>query len=317
MPASFAATTAEMVLAAVDAVVALSDRSTAESVADFLEIPKDRAESALLIANEIGLINNSTGTPRANGMLAKLTATSDSDQKAAILRIALEDYPPFVTFRMRLRAVPTVEQAAQQTKKIHALVSHKEEVKDTLLSLGTYSGALQATKGKYTISEAPLDSPLTVLSKGCETIAAAEQRIRVLLGDELSEYASRADVVEPLADALIRTTNNDAGAAVTSAGNAFESFLIQIAATQNINIAGATGINSKIDKFRTNGQLPSKLVGACKYLGHIRNAADHGIDTDINESWTIQLLTARAYVSTAISLMIALHGHFNGSPGQI
>ena len=36
-----------------------------------------------------------------------------------------------------------------------------------------------------------------------------------------------------------------------------------------------------------------------KYLGHVRNAADHGIDAEVNHEWDICQNTAEEYVHVA------------------
>jgi len=54
-------------------------------------------------------------------------------------------------------------------------------------------------------------------------------------------------------------------------------------------LPGAAGLNAKLERFATVNALPRKLIFVGKYLGNIRNAADHGLgDPDVAAPWTIQ-----------------------------
>jgi hypothetical protein len=74
-------------------------------------------------------------------------------------------------------------------------------------------------------------------------------------------------------------------------------------AIMGVALTGASGINQKLDKFRSNNNLPKRVVAAAKYLGPIRNAADHGRDTDpdVNAVWKIQPSTALKYVYVSVA----------------
>jgi hypothetical protein len=49
-----------------------------------------------------------------------------------------------------------------------------------------------------------------------------------------------------------------------------------------------------------------------RYLGHIRNAADHGIDSEINMQWDVSPKTAVEYVHVAQTAIAAMVAHING-----
>jgi hypothetical protein len=74
-------------------------------------------------------------------------------------------------------------------------------------------------------------------------------------------------------------------------------------------LTGATGINAKLDKFDQARKLPKKLVHVGKYLGHIRNAADHGVDADVGAPWNIRTATGLEYVFVACSFVAASIAH--------
>jgi hypothetical protein len=123
-------------------------------------------------------------------------------------------------------------------------------------------------------------------------------------------------VILPLANALLKARHRDATGSVVDAARAVESFLARLAARLGVNLAGSTGINQKLDKFRANNELPKKVVEAAKYLGHVRNAADHGVDVDpdVGAVWVIQDTTSQHYVFVACSFISAALEKEAGGP---
>ena len=217
----------------------------------------------------------------------------------------LEEYEPFTLFLDRLIATGNATLTAQQIKTLLDLDAHHSDIQETLLSLGQFSQSLVAEGGGvYQRSDPPTDNPLLALAQGCSNNASAEYRICNQIGNHAAEFVSRDMVIIPLANALLRAVDGDATGAVTSAGNAIESFLTEIASHKTISLSG-TGLNAKAQELKTAGILPTKLLNISKYLGHIRNAADHGIDTDIGNDWSIRNSTGLEYVLVACSFIEA------------
>lgn len=306
MPRAFAHSTAEQVVQVVDA-VHVNGKSTASFLEDFCDLSNEQVANALSLSEDLGLLIR-TGTEwEAGNILVGFFSTPIDAQKAAVLRIILETYPPFVKFRERLNATNSVDAAAQQTKTLLALQAHREEIKDTLISLGTYTGALTSQGGgRYAISQAPLANELMKLASACEDLVSAEARIRLQLGKR-EALVDREEVIVPLSRALIKAKENHAADAVTEASIAFESFLVRLAQRMGIVLTGATGIIQKLDKFRPGNHLPKKFAEAGKYLGHLRNAADHGVDVDpeVGAVWHIQDISGLLYVYVSCAMIAA------------
>ncbi len=145
----------------------------------------------------------------------------------------------------------------------------------------------------------------------------AELRIRERLGEEICQWISVNDVLNPLITAFQRAAaaTVDSSAPIVHAGNAYESFLVQVANHYHVDIAGANGINAKVDRI-TNApanHLTVKHKNISKYLGHIRNAADHGIDADIGQSWTISEDTSLEYVHVCLSAIRSVYDCIQGN----
>ena len=268
MPRAFHQATAELTIQVAEAVY-VNHECDLQFVQQFCDLPSSQAMSALELAADIGLIKKDGNHYKPDSPLIKFICTPDESKKAALLRIMLEAYPPFIHFRERLIATNSADMAAQQTKSILDLNSHREVIKDTLISLGTYTKAIQAKGGgRYVPSNEKLANQLHEIAESCDDLAAAEASIRTEIGD-YSDQLDRTEVIVPLASALIKAKNKQPTEAVTEAALAIESYLARLASRKNVNLTGATGLNSRLDKFRTSNILPKKVVEAGKYLGQV------------------------------------------------
>lgn len=306
MPRPFSHSTAEQVVQIVDAihVKRSADSAFLETFCDF---SPEQVKNGIGLAIDLDLITQQGTSYSSNNALTRFFSTPNDSEKAAVLRVVLETYEPFFTFRERLTATASADTAAQQTKAILDLEGHREEIKDTLISLGTYTGAITVRGGgRYSSSRKALANQLETLANACEELSAAEDRIRIQIGDKVSQV-DRDEVLIPLARALIKASNGEPSDAVGDAAEAIESFLARLATRLGVSLARRNGIIQKLDKFRTGGHLPRKVVEAGKYLGQLRNAADHGVDTDpeVGAVWEIQENSGLQYVFVACSFIAA------------
>jgi hypothetical protein len=320
VPRPFYQSTAEDVIASIEAVVVNGKPTTPAFVAQFVDVPQDRAENALNLAVELGFLSVNAGNYSACKPLSQMFVVPNAPPKIAALRVALESYEPFLLFRMRLKATGLPVEAARQTKATLDLAGHRDIIKDTLINLATYSHALITQGGGlFAPADDAVENQLLALAQACGDLVAAEARIRLQIGDPAVAVVSRNDVLLPLANALLRAASGDARGAVVLAGNAVESYLEALAARiGGVNLAGAAGLNAKLERFATANALPRKLIAVGKYLGNIRNAADHGLgDPDVAAPWTIQESTGTEFVFVACSFVSAVTAREQGQPPKI
>ena len=270
----------------------------------------DRVAASLDLACELGFLTKTNFTYIVANPMSRLLRSPHVSEKAAVLRIVLEQFEPFVVFRQELDATADASSAATRAKATLDLEPHREDVRTTLVGLATYSGALRAGPGgKYERDTIGISASLEELAAGASELAAATLQVRETLTANVANTLSAADIIEPLAHALRHASGGSAREAVVNAGNGVKSFLIKLATTHTVNIVGATGINSKLDRLDHASAIPKKLVHVGKYLGHVRNAADHGVDADVGRSWIVQRLTGLNYVYVALAFIIAVHRH--------
>jgi hypothetical protein len=315
MPRAFWPATAEQVVAVVDAVVANKGPTSIELAMAFADLPREAATSAANLAVDLGLLSENGSTYEAASPLCRFLSTSFQMQQAAVIRILLETYEPFTMFRERMAVVP-VDDAAEQTRALLTLDRHREDIKATLVSLGTFSQALVTTGGGQYEAGGAVPNPLVLLADACSELVAAEARVREHLGTDVAAAVSRDEIIVPLADALVQTRVS-AGGAVRAAGNAVESLLAHFAPGTGVNVGGAHGVTAKVQRYLDANVIPAKLAAVGKYLGNVRNAADHGVDPDIGVAWTITESTGVQYVFVACSFVASFVDHLNARPGRI
>lgn len=304
MARTFSAATAEQVLRAVEAVVAFRNSSTVQSVAEFADLTIPLATSALELGADLGLLSGSSQQYSISSPLCRLARTPHDKERAAILRIVLELYEPFQVFREELEATGDASEAARRTKQILDLTAHREEIKDTLLSLATFSGALVAGHGgRYSRDSIKISELVSELNQGCEELSAGIQHVRNELGHDAANAVSHDDVITPLATGLRLALAGSPREAVMHAGNAIDSFLDEVGKTEHVSLHGKHGINSKIEELNKQNKMPKKLLNVGKYLGHVRNGADHGVDAEVGQAWDISRATGINFVNVAMSFV--------------
>lgn len=148
-------TTAEDIVAVVDAVIAKGTEAEKEFIAEFTGIATDdQVIKALQMACELQLIvfDSSRGCYGTPSFLAKkLVSASSDEQKAVFMRLILEQYAPYTTFKTRYAFTKSIDLACRQTKTLHAMTSNERDVKNTLISIATYAIFLRDATGSIEV----------------------------------------------------------------------------------------------------------------------------------------------------------------------
>jgi hypothetical protein len=310
-------TIAENVIGATEAALEKLTGVDVALVADFLDVPSSNASNALLMSCQLGLIvEKTTGIYSAVHPYASYLAVSEAEGRAAMLRLVLEQYPPYKTFKHRLAETGVAIAAATQTKALHGMQVHKQDLLSTFVSLGTYTHSLVTEgAGLYRVAHDEGPEYLSIVSDIVEKRESAELAVIARLGHETAREVHPVEVLAHLVTAYQSAANaaTDPRAPVVHAGNAVESFLVQWGGMKGVNLQNATGLNAKADTLGRQGALTDKHKNMLKYLGHVRNAADHGTDPDpaVGHTWDISRTTAVEYVHVAMSAIAAIiaYGH--------
>lgn len=309
-------TTAEHVIGATDAALQKKDGVDENLVAEFLDITSIHALNALCMAEQLSLLKkNRSGRFVPAFPYAVYLITSAPEHKAAILRFVLEQYLPYKTFKFRLAQRVLTPEAANQTRALHEIRAHRDVILWTFTNLGTYANSLVSEGvGRFRPAEGEGIDYLVVTEQVVQDRETAELHVRHRIGSEAANWVDAEHVLSHLVTAYQRlpTVDDDQRAPILHAGNAVESFLSQVAAHHGVNVENAPGINAKADRLAQANHLTKKHQHTLKYLGHVRNASDHGMDPETSHVWEILESTAIEYVHVAQSVIAGIVAYING-----
>lgn len=310
MFASIVLTTAEDIVAVVDAVIAKGSEAAKDFIAEFTGIATDdQVLKALQMACELQLIvfDSSRGCYGSPSFLArKLVSASSDEQKAVFMRLILEQYAPYNTFKTRYGFTKSIELACRQTKTLHMMTSNERDVKNTLISIATYAKALKSEGANLYSFVEDVDA-VGIIEAALRSANITENSLRTYWGENLYTFVNTSNVFAPLIEALQKTHSGtmDVRSIVVCAANAFESFLADFAVRKGVSLSGRNGILQKRDAL--SAHISKKHRGMIEFVGQVRNAADHGADPDENNQvWTISNETARIYPCIIAALIKAI-----------
>ena len=305
-------TTAEDIVGVVDAVLAKPEQCDLDFVSEFADISDSQAKNALNMAVEMELltVDQTNMYYSSDSLLARLLVSARNDQhKATIMRFALEQYKPFISFKARFGFSQSIDLACKQIKTLYGMSSSYKDIKNTLTNIATYAKAMISDGANQYVFNDDSVTYLEILDVILKSKANDDYALRTLIGEKTYSFLDEEKVYTPLADAFSKVQNelNEGKAIVLYAGNAFESFLKQIADKHSISLSGKSGIIQK--SAALSSVLSKKHRGVIEYIGQIRNAADHGADVDENGGvWEISEETARVYptiIATIIKNIVA------------
>lgn len=308
--------TAEDIVGVVDAILAKPKNCSKDYICEFADISVMQAENALIMAQELNLISlNSNGTYKSDSFLARLIVSSrNDDHKAAIMRLVLEQYEPYAMFKKRHGFTGSMDLASKQIKTLYSMSSSYKDIRNTIINIGTYSRALiNDGANTYSFNQDEI-SYIEILELALKFKANDDNALSTQLGELACSYIDTKNVFEPLSEAYskIQNVNNDKNTIILYSGNAFESFLQQIADENGISLEGKSGISAKSDALKS--VISKKHRGMIQYIIQIRNAADHGADS--NEGgrvWDISDDSAQFYPMIVSSIIRDIVFYKNGN----
>ncbi len=286
--------TAEQVVDVAEAVAIAGGPATADAVAQHVNHPTETVEHALAVATLLGLVQSVGELYEPAGPFGYYFAEATETRRIDVLRFALEAFPSYRYFKQRIALHRDPLKAARETKHRFTYSNHEGEIRETLVSLGQFSGSLvYATDTGYVVAQSEeAESFLAAAEQIALPGASIEDFIKEWLGDEIYVYVQdEADaIITHLRSAFQKVVAGERDrSAVVHIGNSCENFLVKIAreATPAVNLANASGLTSKAQLLEKERVIAAKHMGYMRFLGHMRNAADHGEDVDLNTEWAM------------------------------
>lgn len=313
MSYSIVQTTAEDILFVIDAAYAKPEDCDSKFICDFTDLSESQVKNALHMAQEFSLVtfDSNTSTYKGNSSLARLMlSTRTEEQKAAIMRLILEQYEPYRIFKDRLMRNDTLDQAARRVKAFFNMTLSPSEIKETITNIATYSKAIINNGARNYKLNQDETSHIDILERVLYDKANDNNILLSLLGEKIYDCLDKETVINPLLNAFskIQATPIDGKSTILYSANAFESFLVQLGKEKTIDLSKKKGIIEKSDMF----SFSKKHKGMINYLGQIRNASDHGADTyENNYSWSVYDETAKIYPFVVVNLIKAIKEYEN------
>lgn len=188
-------TTAEDIVAVVDAVIAKGSEAAKDFIAEFTGIATDdQVLKALQMACELQLIvfDSSRGCYGSPSFLArKLVSASSDEQKAVFMRLILEQYAPYNTFKTRYGFTKSIELACRQTKTLHMMTSNERDVKNTLISIATYAKALKSEGANLYSFVEDVDA-VGIIEAALRSANITENSLRTYWGENLYTFINKS-----------------------------------------------------------------------------------------------------------------------------
>jgi hypothetical protein len=302
--------TAEQVVDAVEAVVLATRPCLASDVSDFVNHPGPAVENALSVAVSLGLLSRDGDSYSPTPAYESYFAEASESHRIDVLRFALEGFAPYRFFKQRLGFHNDPLRAARETKLRFEFTNHEGEIRETLVSLGQFSGSLTYTTqtGYELATSGVADEFLAAADTVSASGASIDAFLRESLGVDAYTYIQdeQDDIITHLRGALGKVVVDELEqAAVVQISNACENFLVKLAdeATPAVDLTGATGIISKGERLKAAGVIAQKHMGYVTLLGQLRNAGDHGIDSDVNLDWEVTPAAVRLGALTVIAMI--------------
>jgi hypothetical protein len=179
-----------------------------------------------------------------------------------------------------------------------------KDIRNAIINIATYSKAMiNDGASSYKLNQDEV-SYIEILELALRFKANDDNALRTQLGENVCDYLSTEKVFNPLSDAYskVQNFNADRKAPILYAGNAFESFLQQIADENSILLTGKNGIGQKCDAL--SSVISKKHRGMIQYIVQIRNAVDHGADpAESGRVWGISDESSQMYPIVVASII--------------
>jgi len=287
---------AEGILAAAEAVHYTRPSIDLSLIAGYMRAPEDRAREALKGATLLGFLREPTeGAFEPAEETLRLTIHSNSAERRTLFRFRLECFPPFRLFKERVLCGDSPLESVDKVRHLYSIESpDRSKLKEVFQQWGQFANALVSDIAGTTLVAASSDALEPAYLKAVGSAVAKAEGARVFIQRRLGEeHFARLplEAVDNLSSALTRCeSKHDPKTDIAFAiGTAMEKVLSSIAASSQppVDLTGTTGINTMAERLKGNAVITGKHVGLIHAIGAIRNAADHGVDTEIARAWSL------------------------------
>lgn len=271
----------------IEAVHVLEGKASLEKIAEYSDIARDSAEKALKMAIQLDFVERSANFYIPVSPFARLFTNAKRKEKKAILKFKLLEHEPLKFFASLILKGEEATKAISKTKNVFNISGSTTILKNTFLDLGVFSGIFaEPEKGTEAIFEA--EPEMRTAFEYIGTVLNEEIQVESFITSQLDESVSEyiQDFKPRLVTAAIKF-NSEPRACIKDTADIFEDFLKKMCADESVNISGASGIIEVGDRLKRAGKITTKHQGFIYFIGQMRNAFKHNIDSEIGRSWNV------------------------------
>jgi hypothetical protein len=271
----------------VEAVCVLRERANLSEIVQYSDTATDSAEKALKMAIQLKLVKLDGTIYKPELPFARLLTNARINEKKAILKFRLMEYEPFKFFVSLILRGEDITRAALKTKTAFNITGSTTILKNSLLDLGIFSRVF--IEGETGIEPLFKEEPdiINVFSSIENTIndqTQIESFVTNQLDDAVIDYIG--DLKERLVSAGAKFSSEPKSCIMETA-DVFEDFLKKCAQDESVNISRARGFIEIGNKLRSSGKITKKHQGFIYFVGQMRNAFKHTLDSEVNKSWQV------------------------------
>jgi len=269
----------------VEAVCVLGNGATVDEIVQYADTTTDSAEKALKMAMQLELVIFESDSYKPDLPFARLLTNARINEKKPILKFRLMEYKPFKFFTELILKGEDETRAASKTKTVFDINGSRTILKNTFLDLGTFSGIFIETE-KGTEAVFKTENELITVFNSIENTINDETQIGSFVTNQLDDIV--AEYIKDLTERLVSAGTKFSSAPIScvkETADVFEDFLKKLCSDENVDISRATGIIRIGDKLKSDGKVTTKHQGFIHFIGQMRNAFKHTLDTEVGRSW--------------------------------
>ena len=224
----------------IEATLAGKDICDIQYISEFADISEQQAQNAIKMAVNMELLyfDSTSQSYKSDSLLSHLLVSARNDlQKATIMRFILEQYKPFKSFKDRYIFTQSIDLACKQLKVLYGMTTTYRDIKNTITNIATYAKAMISDGANQFVLNDDQVTYLEILDVVLKSKANDDNALKTLLGESTYNYIDADKVYTPLSDAFSKVQNEltEGKTIILYSGNAFESFLQQIADEHSVS----------------------------------------------------------------------------------
>lgn len=298
----------------IEAICILNSNANVENIEKYSDITENATKDAIHLAEKMDLIElNGTVYQPKNSYSNLLSNASHADKKN-ILKFILYEHEPFYYFAKLIKNGENATRAAHKTQQVFGIIGSQAIVMNTFVELGKFSNIFNEDDAGNISVNLNMEPEIKTIFESIHATLEDRAQIDIFIENYLDPEALK--FIEDYKERLIQTALNfvaNPKHAIRDLGDIFEDFIKKVCSDRTIDYSGTSGISSVGALLATNNLVKTKHRGYFEFLTHMRNAATHNRDAEIDGSWDMTSDTSFNVFLVILSAINSIHASvYNG-----